>query len=253
MSDKQAGRGRSVSKLPASGDEESQVRSQDGDIYTSIYTAIVEHYIAPGTKLPEDALADSFHVSRTIIRKVLSNLAHDGLVTSAPKRGARVAQPTVEEAKEVFEARRILEVATIPLIADMMTERDIKRLRKQVQEQKKAELAQDPRRAIRLSGQFHKALIAIIGNTRLNEFLRNLISRSSLIIAVYGSTKGDTRSCQDHDDLLDLFEANKTDECARWMEDHLRDVEATLDFGTNTVEALDFAQVFGEIQARGAD
>lgn len=247
MSERQSSR--NGNSQPASASTVAVSRPQDDDIYESIYTAIVEHYIAPGTKLPEDALAESFKVSRTIIRKVLLSLSHDGLVTSAPKRGARVAQPTVEEAREVFEARRILEVATIPLIADAMTPSEIKRLRKLVSEQKQAVRAQDARSTIRLSGKFHRALVAVTGNKRLIEFVRNLVSRSSLIIAVYGST-GDVRSCDDHDELLDLMEAGTVDACARWMDKHLRHVEATLDFGTDTVEAPDFAQVFGEILGR---
>ncbi len=250
MGDRQFERSRSALNSSAAGNIDSMARTQDGDIYTSIYTAIVEHYLAPGTKLPEDALAESFNVSRTIIRKVLLNLSHDGLVTCTPKRGARVAQPTIEEAREVFEARRILEVATIPFIADVLKPQEVKRLRKLVQEQQKAERSQDARSAIRLSGKFHKALIGVTGNSRLIEFLRNLISRSSLIIAVYGSIQESSPSCQNHDQLLDLIEAGKVDQCVRWMEQHLRDVEATLDFGVDKVEALDFAQVFGEIHSR---
>ncbi len=252
MGDRQVERGRSANNSSAAGNIDATARTQDADIYSSIYTAIVEHYLAPGTKLPEDALAESFNVSRTIIRKVLLNLSHDGLVTSTPKRGARVAQPTVEEAREVFEARRILEVATVPLIADVLTQREIDKLRKLVVAQRKAELAHDARSAIRLSGKFHKALIAVTGNTRLIEFLRNLVSRSSLIVAVYGSTDGVSRSCQDHDELLDLMEAGRVEECARWVDEHLRHVEATLDFGTDTVARIDFAQVFGEIHSRQA-
>ncbi len=242
--------GRSGIDLPAARKASPEKRLQDKEIYQNIYTAIVEHYIAPGTKLPEDALAESFQVSRTIIRKVLLSLAHDGLVTSAPKRGARVTQPTVEEAREVFEARRLMEVAVIPLIADVMTDKEMKKLRKLVQDEKEAELAQDARGAIRLSGKFHKSLIAVTGNTRLEAFLNNLVSRSSLIVAVYGSTRGRTRSCQDHDELLDLIEAGKVDASARWMDEHLRLVEETLDFGADKSEALDFGQVFGEIRAR---
>ena len=96
----------------------------------------------------------------------------------------------------------------------------------------------------------HEALVAVTGNNRLFEFLRNLISRSSLILAVYGTARDGTRSCQDHHDLLDLFEAGNADECAPWMAEHLRHVEATLNFGAGESEALDFGQVFDDIRAR---
>ena len=68
----------------------------DGQIYDHVLTAIVEHDLAPGTKLPEDTLADTFGVSRTRVRKVLQQLAHEGMVQLERHRGATVARPSVE-------------------------------------------------------------------------------------------------------------------------------------------------------------
>ncbi len=223
---------------------------RDEEIYQNIYTAIVEHYIAPGTKLPEDTLADTFDVSRTIIRKVLLSLSHEGLVSIAPKRGARVARPTQQEGKQVFEARRIVEIAAVPHIVDAISARDIKSLRKLVAEQKRAQEAKDYRAVIRLSGFFHEALISITGNRFLIEYLRNLISRSSLILAVFGSTRGHQHSCQDHDELLDLLERGDARLCRNWMKQHLIDVESTIDFSSDDTPVPDLKQVFSEIKSR---
>src|SRR5262245_2561315 len=73
----------------------------DGHIHRHLLTAIVEHDLVPGTKLPEDALAESFGVSRTRIRKVLQQLAHEGVVQLERHRGATVARPSVQEARDV--------------------------------------------------------------------------------------------------------------------------------------------------------
>ena len=80
-------------------------------------TAIVEHDLAPGTKLPEDTLADTFGVSRTRVRKVLQQLAHEGMVQLERHRGATVARPSAKEARDIFDLRRILEAGMMRLLA----------------------------------------------------------------------------------------------------------------------------------------
>src|SRR5687767_7061647 len=77
----------------------------DERIHSQLYGAIINHQIRPATPLQEDALAHAFGVSRTIIRKVLQRLAHEKLVELIPNRGAFVAKPSIEQARQVFEAR----------------------------------------------------------------------------------------------------------------------------------------------------
>ncbi len=233
------------------GHSDNEKITKDQEIYGNIYTAIIEHYLAPGTKLPEDTLAETFSVSRTIIRKVLLNLSHEGLVTIAPKRGARVSKPTTREGREVFETRNLLEVATIPLVVTNADKNDIKNLRLLVKKQKEAQEAEDYRAAIRLSGEFHLALMLVTRNQALIEILRSLISKSSLIVAVYGSTsKSKARSCQDHDELIDLIQDANVEKCKAWMQTHLHHVEESLDFGDNLDGVTDLKKIFTEIQEK---
>src|SRR5665213_3988313 len=72
----------------------------DEAIYQEMFRAIIAHRIPPGTALQEDALASTFGVSRTIIRKVLQRLSHEHLVDLVPNRGAAVAKPSAEEARK---------------------------------------------------------------------------------------------------------------------------------------------------------
>src|SRR5262245_56588564 len=69
-------------------------------IVDSITTAIVERRLMPGTKLAEQKIADIFAVSRTVVRQALNQLSRDKLVTLTPARGAYVAEPSVEEARQ---------------------------------------------------------------------------------------------------------------------------------------------------------
>jgi len=218
--------------------------SKDAEIYQSIYNAIVEHRLAPGSKLPEDSLAETFGVSRTVIRKVLLNLTHGGLVTSKPNRGSRVAHPTAKEGKEVFASRRLVEVAAIPLVIANLSKEQLEALKAIDRAEKSAQASFDQHNAIKLSGQFHEAIIAVTDNKILIEFMRNLISQSSLIVAVYGSNQPQRSSCQGHTDLLSLMEAGEITKSQQWMDNHLKDVEATLEFSPEKADVINFSKVF---------
>ena len=222
----------------------SIAKTKDTEIYQSIYDAIVDHRLAPGSKLPEDSLAETFGVSRTIIRKVLLNLTHGGVVTSTPNRGSRVAHPTAKEGKEVFASRRLVEVAAIPLIIEKLTKSQLGELKAIDTAQKDAQVALDQHNAIRLSGKFHEALIAVTDNKILIEFIRNLISQSSLIVAVYGSTQPQLPSCQGHTNFLTLLESGDVVESQEWMDTHLQDIESSLEFSPQKADVISFAKVF---------
>jgi len=75
------------------------------EIYARLQKAVQEHRLTPGTRLVEERLGEFAGVSRTKIREVLSRLAHEGLVTLVPNRGAFIASPSVAQARDVFVTR----------------------------------------------------------------------------------------------------------------------------------------------------
>ncbi len=87
--------------------------ASQADIHQSIYDAIVEHRLLPGTKLSEERVAELFAVSRTQVRGALQRLAVEQLVTLIPNRGAFVTTPSAEEAHDVLSVRRTLEPAAV--------------------------------------------------------------------------------------------------------------------------------------------
>ena len=96
----------------------------DGDIYERMISAILDHRLPPGTKLIEDKLASAFGVSRTRIRPVLMRLANEQVVTLTPNRGATIAQPSEQEAREVFEVRRLIEPTLVEMFIGKATDAD---------------------------------------------------------------------------------------------------------------------------------
>lgn len=214
-------------------------------IYRHIVDAIVSHRLAPSARLPEEALANTFHVSRTIIRTVLQRLALERMVVLHRNRGAQVAHPSVDEARQVFAARRMVETASVPDVLRSVGKEHIRALRQLNQRERSAHQEQQYSDTIRLSAAFHVDLIAIAGNPVVTEFVAQLASRSSLIIAVYGSPRSVGCDCGEHGELVDLIEAGRQQETTDWLNRHLHRIEASLYFEQTEAAAPDFAAIFG--------
>lgn len=218
--------------------------SRDEQIYQDILEAIVEHRLLPGTRLPEDALAEVFAISRTGIRKVLQRLALERLVTLRTNRGAEVAQPTAKEAQDVFAARQLIEPALMPAVAEQIDDAQLKTLRTLVDQEHQAQREGLHSRAIQLSARFHVQLIALADNQVLTEQVAQLTTRSSLIIAVYGSRHSVGCDCGDHEELLGLLEEGKGASAAQWMGKHLASIRASLQVDQVTPVEPDFKTIF---------
>jgi DNA-binding GntR family transcriptional regulator len=197
-------------------------------IHAKIYGAIVEQLLPPGTKLGEESLGEIFGVSRTLIRRVLQRLASEHMVESRPHRGASVARPSVEEAREVFEARRALEAHVIDHLAHGLTPADAERLRRHIAKERQAQTAADRRRLIRRSGEFHLLLAELAGNRAIGRFLRELVSRTSLIIAVYEAPGESCCPVDEHAQLIEALVRGQGGGAHRMMRAHLLGIEQRL-------------------------
>lgn len=133
----------------------AELHDKEAVIWQSLMTAMVEHQLPPGSKLPEEALADVFGISRTGIRKVLTRLATVQMITMLPGRGAFVATPDVEESKAIFQTRSVLECANLPHVLEHLQAPHLAALRKIIQQEEKAHRDGDGPAAIRLSAAFH--------------------------------------------------------------------------------------------------
>ncbi|MBH2018685.1 MAG: GntR family transcriptional regulator [Burkholderiales bacterium] len=208
----------------------------DGDIYERVVSAILDHRLPPGTKLVEDKLAAAFGVSRTRIRPVLVRLANEQVVTLTPNRGATITQPTAQEAREVFEVRRMIEPTLVALFIANASEADMAQLKACIDEEETARLAGDMRRAIRLSGDFHLQIAERACHQTLGRILRELTSRTSLILMAYSPPHERNREdatacgCREHRALLDAIRLRDAVEAGRRMREHLTRLESQLQF-----------------------
>ena len=197
-------------------------------IHTRIADAIAAHRLPPGTKRGEEALGDIFGVSRTKIRQALFQLAGDKLVTLIPGRGAFVAQPSVREAHEVFDARRVIEAAIVARFLEVATSADIAALADHIALEEQAIAGGNAQSRNHLLGDFHEVIAKTAGNAVLTEILSELVARTSLITLFYQNTRGAADSLDEHRQLLVAISKRDSGGAVRLMHQHLSNVERGL-------------------------
>ncbi|MDP2092581.1 MAG: GntR family transcriptional regulator [Hydrogenophaga sp.] len=208
----------------------SSTTSSTHHIVGSLTRAIVEHRLHPGTKLAEQKLADHFGVSRTLVRQALFQLSQNRLIRLEPARGAFVAAPSVDEAKQVFAVRRMLEAEMTRAFVQTVTPAKIKALREHVAQEKRAVNNQDVPGRTELLGDFHVRMAELMGNQVLADLLRDLISRCALITLMYQSAHAAEHSNEEHAEIVKALAAKDEALAVRLMNDHLKHVEENLTF-----------------------
>jgi len=204
--------------------------SSTAQIVEALTRAIVDHRLHPGTKLAEQKLADHFGVSRTLVRQALFQLSQNRLIRLEPARGAFVATPSVDEAKQVFAVRRMLEAEMTRAFVRQVTPSKIKALREHVAQEKQAVASQDVSGRTELLGDFHVRMAELMGNQVLAELLRDLISRCALITLMYQSTTEAEHSNEEHVEIVKALAAKDEALAVRLMDEHLLHVEEGLTF-----------------------
>lgn len=222
----------------------ADLTDKDEPIYQALMNAIVEHQLPPGSKLPEEALADVFGVSRTGIRKVLQRLAAVQMVTLLPRRGAQVTTPGVDEARDIFRTRALIECANLPAVLAHVQPPHLAGLTQRIAQEQQAHDARDGAAAIRLSAAFHIELQAIAGNQVLTELVTRLTQRSSLVIAAYGAPWQHGCRCDDHDRLVAHLRNQDLAALTQALQHHFDHILSSLHFERSGETLPDFARLF---------
>ncbi len=219
-------------------------------IYTRIWESIVARKLQPGFRLKEEELCEVFGASRGNIRKVLQQLSFHNLVKIIPNSGAFVAEPSIKEAREVFQARRLIETELIRELAANFTPEKRRALEEMLKKEQEAHKEGNQYLRVRLSGEFHLLIGQLADKPVLTGFLHEIIPRSSLILSLYqrpstqnGRSAGHV-ACAEHEELIDILESGDADRAVAFMIDHLNELENQLDLEPIEEEGMDLKSIF---------
>jgi DNA-binding GntR family transcriptional regulator len=189
-------------------------------IYRALWHAILEQALKPGTKLPEDTIGERFGASRTIVRTALTRLAGEGLVELRRNRGAAVAKPSWEEARDVFDVRVGLERLVVARLAQGLSSDQVKALKAHVDAEEKARGNNEPL-SIRLATEFHILLAEMTGNPTLARYVSEVASRCGLILALYSRPHSSECAVNEHRTIIAALVAGDAGRAAKLMDEHL--------------------------------
>ena len=212
-------------------------------IYNRIFDAVLEQKLVPNKKINEEELSLIFGVSRTIIRRVLLRLSHDGALVLHKNRGAYVAALSPQQVRELYAARRVVEQGIIAAACTAAEKKDIKRLRDIIASDQESSESGDRASRIRLSAEFHLEIAMIAGNSLLHGFLRQLVVQTSIARASFEQRGVSPCSTQDHEELVNAIATGDVDLAKELIFRHLESSESELNF-SGSAEKADLKAIF---------
>ena len=231
-----------MSKTTASS-EEAERSPDEHEIVDRIYTAVMEQRLPPNTKLSESKLCESFGVGRLRIRRALLLLSNQGIVNLRSNRGAFIAQPDAKEAHDVFTARMDVETSVTRRVAEKAGPNDLEMLERHVGLEDAARRGRDRRELIGLSGRFHVELAASSGNAVITKIVRELVTRTSLIIGLFGTSGRSSCPEHEHRDMVSAIRDRDVNSAEALMCEHLNHIEEDLDLSATGLDQPDLVEI----------
>ena len=177
----------------------------DEAIVEAIIYDVMQQHLGPGTRLSEKSVCDRFGVSRMNVRRALLTLSNIGVVELQANKGARIRQPTLQQAMTLFETRRAIESIIIKSVVAQRSDADIVSLNAHVELEEQAFSNNDRHQLIRLSGEFHLLIASFQNNHLLTGFMQTLITQSSLITGMYGQHSFSNCPPSEHRNLIEAI------------------------------------------------
>ena len=236
---------------------ESQARAQgetglssepdENLIVERIYKAVMEQKLAPNTKLSEARLCETFGVGRMRVRRALLLLSSQGIIDLHSNRGAYVACPDESEAKDVFDARLLIEPPLVRLLAQDPSDTSLSLLTDHILLEDAARKENERTEVIRLSGEFHTKLAQATGNKSISRMMRELVTRTSLIVGLFGSSENASCPDNEHSKILHAIQSRDPDRAEGLLISHLNHIQSGLDMDTRQPPLDDLATILGTV------
>jgi DNA-binding GntR family transcriptional regulator len=183
---------------------------------------IVEGRLASGEWINESELCQQLQISRTPLREALKVLAAEGLVELVPRRGARVAQLSVREIVDLFEALGGVEGLAAELAAMRMSGADLQRLRNLQFRIEQRHKAKDRLQYFHDNQELHETIVRYSGNSAFVDIHARLIARVRR--ARYQAILSESRwaeAVEEHARILAALESREAKRAGELMRQHV--------------------------------
>ena len=203
--------------------------------YERLRDSILNGQLYPGQIYNEMSLAKELGISRTPVREALLELSAQGLVTFLPRKGVAIKHYTRKDVLEIFELRRVVELAAVEKVAKCDPPLDLSKLEKSLDNQRKSADKGDFVAFMKADRIFHATFSELSDNrhfVRIVENIRDLVH----FMGMQGlTTKGRAGTViEEHERVLEALKQRKASEAKAAMVYHLDQSEAAVLEGYNS-------------------
>lgn len=216
------------------------------DVVEVIFEAILKKRLNPGVKLSEISLQEEFGYSRSVIRQGFDKLVDSGVLIHKKNQSVRVACPTEQETKQIYEARKAIETGVIMILAGKYRNKqlDLTEIDSMVSKEKKLHDSEEHAKLTRLSCDFHLTLAELCDNKYLVESLKPLIPLSALAASVYADHESNFCSFAEHQELIEAIKSNNPKKACEAINLHLDHCVHSLNFGVQVKTKNSYSHIF---------
>jgi DNA-binding GntR family transcriptional regulator len=206
--------------------------------YQQLRQDIMSGAYSPNERLVEAPLTQALGVSRNTLRTVLARLEQEQLVVLEPNRGGRVRAFSLDEARDMFRVREVVEGLVARLAAERATEEQLAELRAAVSETGLAVQADDVLRSTVTNRSFHERLVAAAGSPQAAATLDALhfpLVKFQFQVSLVPGRK--LENLEEHRRLLRAIEEHDADAAEMLARQHIQQIRFTLDRMTSLTSA----------------
>jgi len=198
-------------------------RSKKAFVYDNLKSRIIKNLINPGEPLSEGVLSKELKISKTPIREASQQLEKEGFVENIPGRGSFVSRISIQDIREIFEIREILECEVVKRAALKSDPDKVESIKKKFEAESNGD--KNSRDHFRAGDRIHTFVFESFGNKRLLEFYKRLqehIIRMRLNFFSELHQERSEQSYREHLEIMDALIAQDPQRAEKAMRDHLQ-------------------------------
>lgn len=183
--------------------------------------------LPPSTRLPEVEFTAAFGVSRHTLREAIGILVGEGLLTRTSFKGVEVTRLTADDVRDIYAARRLIELPAVDALADAPVQRR-DALLAAIDELVLLPQSVDSQTIDRADIAVHQALVAVHGSKRISATYAALIREQHILLVGGYNAEDVAATFRSHAGFADLVRASNYQAARLQLEDRLREAEDQL-------------------------
>jgi DNA-binding GntR family transcriptional regulator len=197
-------------------------------VFSTLQNRILSGYFKEGDQLKELELANEFGISKAPLREGLKKLEASGIIISIPRKGTYVTIFTLQDRKEIFDIRILLENSIIETLIekDLLVETDFQQLNRFVEDMVKISKSIEKKNMLidysRKDIEFHQLLWEKSESKRKIKILNDLFIQLKLAMLYDANLQGNyEESAKEHLSIIKYLREKDIENCKKALKNHI--------------------------------